>query len=267
MDTDRFTTLVGQFAGIDRDSAERATAAVLSTLAEHLSRGEAADVLRRLPPELQPYLHTAGSPERFGVTEFLRRVAQRDGSDVETAERRAAAVFLVLRQAIGDDEFADLAAQLPREYAPLLAGRAVLDPAEKMLARIAGINGTSIEEARRLTEAVLETLARRIAPGDVADLAAQLPVQLHQPLHRGAESPQPRLTAREFVLRVAERADIDIDIDIDRAVREIPAVFTILRTYVGDEFFDIRVQLPGDYWALLGTHTARQGSSAGGTRR
>jgi uncharacterized protein (DUF2267 family) len=122
---------------------------------------------------------------------------------VETAERRAAAVFLVLRQAIGDDEF--------------------------------------------------------------ADLAAQLPVQLHQPLHRGAESPQPRLTAREFVLRVAERADIDID--IDRAVREIPAVFTILRTYVGDEFFDISVQLPGDYWALLGTRTARQGSSAGGTRR
>jgi uncharacterized protein (DUF2267 family) len=132
-----------------------------------------------------------------------------------------------------------------------------------MLARIAGINGTSIEEARRLTEAVLETLARRIAPGDVADLAAQLPVQLHQPLHRGAESPQPRLTAREFVLRVAERADIDID----RAVREIPAVFTILRTSVGDEFFDIRVQLPDDYWALLGTHTASQGSRAGGTRR
>jgi len=145
MDSDRFTTLVGQFAGIDRDSAERVTAAVLSTLAEHLSRGEAADVLGRLPPALQPYLHTAGSPERFGVTEFLRRVAQRDGTDVETAQRRAAAVFLVLRQAIGDDEFA---AQLPREYAPLLAGRAVLEPVEKMLARIAGVNGTSVEEAR-----------------------------------------------------------------------------------------------------------------------
>ena len=51
----------------------------------------------------------------------------------------------MLRQAIGDDEFA---AQLPREYAPLLAGRAVLDPVEKMLARIAGVNGTSVEEAR-----------------------------------------------------------------------------------------------------------------------
>ena len=72
-------------------------------------------------------------------------MAQRDGTDVETAQRRAAAVFLVLRQAIGDDEFA---AQLPREYAPLLAGRAVLNPVEKVLARIAGINGTSVEEAR-----------------------------------------------------------------------------------------------------------------------
>jgi len=190
-------------------------------------------------------------------------VAQRDGTDVDTAERRAAAVFLVLRQAIGDDEFADLAAQLPREYAPLLAGRAVLDPVEKMLARIAGINGTSVEEARRLTEAVLETLAQRIAPGDVADLAAQLPVQLHQPLHRGVDSPQPRLTAREFVARVAERAGIDID----RAVREIPAVFTVLRADVGDEFFDISVQLPDDYWPLLGTRTARQGSRPGQSRR
>jgi len=46
---------------------------------------------------------------------------------------------------LGDDEFA---AQLPREYAPLLAGRAVLEPVEKMLARIAGVNGTSVEEAR-----------------------------------------------------------------------------------------------------------------------
>ncbi|WP_445190208.1 DUF2267 domain-containing protein [Pseudonocardia sp. Cha107L01] len=263
MDIDRFTTLVAQLAGIDRASSQRVVEAVLSTLAEHLSRGEAADVLVRLPPELQPYLHTAGSPERFGVAEFVHRVARRDGSDPGTAEKLAAAVFLVLRQAIGEDEFADLSAQLPREYAPLLSGRSVLDPSERMLARIASLNDTSVEQARRLTEAVLETLAQRIAPGDVVDLAARLPVQLHQPLRRGVESPDRRMSAREFAARVSDRAGIDVE----RAVRDIPAVLAVLRSDMGDEFFDIRVQLPGDYWPLLGIGPADRGSGKAGDRR
>lgn len=263
MDIDRFTTLVAQLAGIDRASSQRVVEAVLSTLAEHLSRGEAADVLVRLPPELQPYLHTAGSPERFGVAEFVHRVARRDGSDPGTAEKLAAAVFLVLRQAIGEDEFADLSAQLPREYAPLLSGRSVLDPSERMLARIASLNDTSVEQARRLTEAVLETLAQRIAPGDVVDLAARLPVQLHQPLRRGVESPDRRMSAREFAARVSDRAGIDVE----RAVRDIPAVLAVLRSDMGDEFFDIRVQLPSDYWPLLGIGPADRGSGKAGDRR
>ncbi|MDT7648725.1 MAG: hypothetical protein QOI36_131, partial [Pseudonocardiales bacterium] len=59
-DTERFTSLVAGLAGTDRDGAEPAAAAVLNTLAEHLTRGEAADGLERLPAELQPHLHTPG---------------------------------------------------------------------------------------------------------------------------------------------------------------------------------------------------------------
>jgi uncharacterized protein (DUF2267 family) len=160
MDTDRFLTLVARFADIDPGSARRVTAAVPRVLAEHLSRSRAADVLERLPPELQPYLYTPGSPERFGVTEFVCRVAHRDGSDPEMGKRHASAFFQALRQAMGDDEFGDLVAQLPREYAPLLSGRSVLDPSEKIGAWVAGPIETSLEDAWRLTEAVLETPGR-----------------------------------------------------------------------------------------------------------
>jgi uncharacterized protein (DUF2267 family) len=132
-----------------------------------------------------------------------------------------------------------------------------------MLARIASLNDTSVEQARRLTEAVLETLAQRIAPGDVVDLAARLPVQLHQPLRRGVESPDRRMSAREFAARVSDRAGIDVE----RAVRDIPAVLAVLRSDMGDEFFDIRVQLPGDYWPLLGIGPADRGSGKAGDRR
>jgi uncharacterized protein (DUF2267 family) len=253
MDTERFTELVASLAGTDRDGAERAAAVVLTTLAEHLNRGEAADVLVRLPPELQPYLHTPGSPERFGVAEFVRRVAEREGVDPAAAERHAAAVFTVLRQAIGDVEFADATAQLPREYGPLLEGRSALDPADAFVARVADRAGVSVEEARRLTEAVLETLAARIAPGDADDLAARLPVALHEPLRRGAASPDHRMGVADFASRVAERAGLDLE----RAVREMPAVFAVLRADVGEEFYDVTVQLPEEYRPLLNAQRTR----------
>lgn len=248
MDTERFLTLVAEFANTDRDGAVRATAAVLTTLAEHLSRGEAADLLGRLPPELQPYLHTPGSPEKFDVREFVRRVADREGVAPPAAERHAAAVFPVLRQAVGEDEFADATAQLPREYGPLLTGRSTLSPTGRIIASVAERAGTSEAEARQLTEAVLETLAQRIAPGDVDDLAALLPVELHEPLRRGARQPDPRMRAARFAERVAERTGLDIV----QAAHLIPAVFAVLRADVGDEFLDVQVQLPEDYRPLLG---------------
>jgi uncharacterized protein (DUF2267 family) len=97
---------------------------------------------------------------------------------------------------------------------------------------------------------VLETLAERIAPGDSDDLATRLPVALHPPLHRGrdADDVSRRMGPEEFVVRVARRAGMPLG----EAVPRIPAVFAVLRRIVGDEFFDITVQLPDDYRPLLG---------------
>ncbi|MHA6795518.1 DUF2267 domain-containing protein [Pseudonocardia bannensis] len=251
MDYERFMTLVQQMTKLDRAAAERAVQATLATLSEHLSRGEAADLLGRLPPELQGYVHTTG-PRGFTPEEFIRRVAEREGTDPQTAEKHAAAVFSVTRMAVGPDEFADVRAQLGGDYEPLLTGRSVLDPLEAFLSRVAERAGTTTEEARRITGAVLETLAERIAPGDADDLAAYLPLALHDALHRGKTHPEPRMTVQDFAFRVADRAGVSVE----QAAREIPAVFAVLRQDVGDEFFDVTVQLPEDYRPLVGVARA-----------
>jgi len=250
MDLQQFLTTVAQIADVDLDAAERASEIVLAVLGEHLTRGEAADVVRGLPAELQAYAWSPGSPQRFPPEEFLRRVAEREDVDLLTAERHARAVFTALRNAIGPDEYADVGAQLGKDYAALLDGATSVPPVDTVLGAVAAEAGVDQEAARSLTEAVLETLAERIAPGDADDLAARLPVALHPPLHRGRDAGEAsrRMGPCEFTRRVAQRTDISLQ----DAAHRIPAVFTVLRPLVGDEFFDITVQLPDGYRPLLG---------------
>ena len=163
--TEDFLTMVSQVAHTDREGAERASEAVLTVLGRHLTRGEAADVLRRLPPELQPFAWSPGSPQRFGPEEFLHRVAEREGIDPLTAERHARAVFIALRRALGADEYDDVRAQLGNHYAALLDAEAV-PSVEAVVGAVAAEAGIDQSAARSLVEAVFETLAERIAPGD-----------------------------------------------------------------------------------------------------
>src|SRR6187200_2195595 len=106
--------IVAAIAHLDREQAERATRAVLTTLAERLSKGEALDLAEQLPPSLAAWLHTTGGPEPLHYDEFLRRVAAREGSDTKTAERHAQAVFRALAQSVDGDELDDVAAELPQ---------------------------------------------------------------------------------------------------------------------------------------------------------
>jgi uncharacterized protein (DUF2267 family) len=101
--------------------AERATQATLQTLAERLPRDEDRHILQQLPAELHPWIHTETEPEKFDLDEFLDRVAQREGTDTETALRHARAVFFALGRALSADVVAHMAAVLPRSLDPLLA--------------------------------------------------------------------------------------------------------------------------------------------------
>ena len=61
--------IVATLAGTDEDHAERAAQAVLTTLAERISAGEARDLAERLPAPLSAWLHTTTGPEPFDYEE------------------------------------------------------------------------------------------------------------------------------------------------------------------------------------------------------
>jgi uncharacterized protein (DUF2267 family) len=253
MDYEHFVTLVEQDLGVGRERAERAIRATLQTLAERIAAGEARDLAEELSDELAPWVATTTDAERFHVDEFVRRVADREGVDVPTAERHARAVFAVLGQAVTRRQLDDLAAQLPKDYSPLLpTGPRVetLAPGS-FLKLVADRAGVGDEEAERVTEAVLETLAERIAGGEVDDLISRLPLALHEPLRRGSErsgGKATRMSLDQFVTRVAERTGHSVE----QARDDVRAVMVTLREAVGDdEFFDVAVQLPREYDAVL----------------
>ncbi|MEA2395215.1 MAG: hypothetical protein QOJ82_3106 [Solirubrobacteraceae bacterium] len=249
MDHDRFLTAVEQAAGVDRERAELATRATLQTLAERIAAGEARDLAAQLPPELAPWIGTTTAAEGFDVDEFLRRVAEREGVDVATAERHARAVLGALGQAVSPREFDDLVAELPKGFAALLPRGPYVElvPADEFLRRVAERAGLDAEGARRATDAVLQTLAERIAGGEVDDLIVHLPVALHPPLKRGRESTggqATRMSLEDFIGRVAEREGVSVAQARDHA----RAVLVTLREAVGDEeFLDVTVQLPREY--------------------
>jgi len=93
---------------------------------------------------------------------------------------------------------------------------------------------------RPVTEAVLETLAERIAAGVVEDLAARLDPLLHPPLRRGIASSGPaarRMPLAALLRRVAGRESADVDEAglVDVVFKHVRAVFATLAEAVDAE--------------------------------
>ncbi|WP_310742339.1 DUF2267 domain-containing protein [Microbispora sp. H13382] len=101
-------------------------------------------------------------------------MAEREQVDVEEAERHARAVFWALAGALDAKEVADLSADLPEEFDSLVAEaqrrHVEVMRSSEILSRVASRTGLDAEGAERATAAVLETLAGRIAAGEVRDL-------------------------------------------------------------------------------------------------
>lgn len=117
---------VADYAGSDRRTAQRALEAVLETLGERITRGEVRDLAEELPDELRPPLERGdalsnGAARPLSVTDFVRHVAEREGVTPNLAREHTRAVFLTLRDSVSQKEFSDMTAQLPDEYAALLA--------------------------------------------------------------------------------------------------------------------------------------------------
>jgi uncharacterized protein (DUF2267 family) len=258
---DAFVGLVQRSLKLSPEEAERAVQATLRTLAERISGGEARDLAVQLPPEAAALLADGSKAERFDLEEFLRRVAEREGVDINEAESHARAVFAALGRTVTHDELRDMASELPKEFASLVASaqpppreqpeRPPLMPADEFFGRVAARAGLDRTAAARATEAVLEVLGERISGGQADDLADQLPRELYQPLlvgkirSHGAARP---MSLKDFVDAVAEREGVP-PADAREHAR---TVLGTLREAVSDkEFADTVAQLPDEYRALL----------------
>ncbi|MCW3067652.1 MAG: hypothetical protein JWL67_277 [Solirubrobacterales bacterium] len=269
---ERFIATVEQLTGLPWTRAERAARATMETLGERITMEQARTLAEDLPVELKMWL-TAGSPggapagapggeeaRRFDVSEFVRRVAEREEVDNEAAEQHVRAVFVALARLVRSDEMAKLAAQLPQEYRRLIgeAKKHTRDPGAPALAlgdvfieRVARRAALEPPEARRASEAVMETLAERIAGGEVDDLAEQLPEDLHPALERGKASTggkAQKMSLDEFIERVADREGVSYE----QALEHARAVFAALRDTITDkEFSDLLSELPRGYRETL----------------
>jgi uncharacterized protein (DUF2267 family) len=121
---EEFIARVAENVGVSNDEAEKLTRAVLATLAERITGGEARDLAAQLPLPLQnPLLPAREEAEAFSFEEFVRRTAERAGTDPGVAEMAVDAVMATLRDAVTPGEFDDVLAQLPEDFKRLGTSR------------------------------------------------------------------------------------------------------------------------------------------------
>jgi uncharacterized protein (DUF2267 family) len=81
-------------------------------------------MVAQLPQEYEPLLQAAGIGRRRAPGEpydVVLRVAELEGIGREEAAEHTRAVFAALRELVSGKELSDIGAQLPQEFAPLLA--------------------------------------------------------------------------------------------------------------------------------------------------
>lgn len=210
---------------------ERALQAVMCTLSQHVSGGEARDLRRSLPEPLRPLfdrcmLHREGAASRFDRAELLSRVAHHLNVLPGTAEQITIAVLGVVSSRLPPKEVADVASQLPHDLRELWSAAAPEAPRHPLF--------HDIERSVALPEgttgaaafcAVMSTLARRLTRTEAMRLADAFGPKLRAVLgpfveHRAEDAES--FDRDGFFARIANVLKVEAPEPIVRAV--IPAV-------------------------------------------
>lgn len=109
-----------------RLEAQDALRATLETLSERLTQEEAAKFSSELPAEAAIYMKQpfiAGIADRFTLNDFIQRVSEREGVELQAAGQHANAVANVISEVISLGALEHLIAQLPTDIAQLFMTR------------------------------------------------------------------------------------------------------------------------------------------------
>lgn len=233
------------------DDAREGLAAVMETVGERITEGQAEDLAATLPDAAATPLRAAqdGDPqpaeaEPFSSRNFLERVADRADVDAEPLPLTRA-VLAEVRTAADDAELERTRDQLPGQFDYFFepgeptSAAAFLDAVDDRL--------PADTDPRTATNAVLETLAERVTGGEAVDLATYLPRELRDPLLDADEDAE-TFDPETFLERVADRADVDDD--EARAVARA-ATATVGETAPAVELENVRSQLPPEFDPLF----------------
>lgn len=120
MDYQEFVRTVRSRGGFElQERAARVIASTFETLGEIISSPDRRRLVRQLPAELQEQFVRQPPVPPYPLDEFLTRVAAREGTTFEDAERDVRLVVSVLRDTVGG-EIEELWTRLPGEYRRLL---------------------------------------------------------------------------------------------------------------------------------------------------
>ncbi|KAF4406237.1 MULTISPECIES: DUF2267 domain-containing protein [Streptomyces] len=115
-----FLTVVRERGGYTPDEAERITEAVLTALGTRLTADVAGHLADQLPEPMADMLNDAvATPQDWGVREFLTRIAETTGDDLESAEAHTRTVLSTLAEQISGGERNKVLSRLPSGYADL----------------------------------------------------------------------------------------------------------------------------------------------------
>ena len=124
MDQKGLVRAVAERTTLSREESADITRAVLEGLAGQLSEGEARRLATELPESLAGEV-SAPRRRRKGahpvqVSDFIRQLSGRTGLNDEDTRAGTAAVLAALREALGEEEYRHLIAQLPSDYTGLV---------------------------------------------------------------------------------------------------------------------------------------------------
>lgn len=249
MDTTDFIETVQEEAPLEtRETAHALTVAVLQTLGERITEGQASDLAEALPADLAEPLENAPSEaEPFSLAEFIERISSR--ADLERTEVRHATRGVASAIAMAShEELVRTRDQLPTEFDVFFEPGGPVTETQFLERVRARASLESTDEAAAITTTTLQALSDRLSAGQAADLAHYLPEPLAAELEGQADEAARDSSFQEFLETIANEKNFDVD----DAEYQIRAVGSVLAEAASDrEVEATRKQLPDQFGAFF----------------
>ncbi|MCW2912800.1 MAG: hypothetical protein JWN52_868 [Actinomycetia bacterium] len=116
MDDREFIRAVAEETNLSHAESADLVRATLETLAHRLSAGEVRHLALHLPEPLRESARPQSRQERFDLEEFVRRISDRTGLNLQETRNGVLAVLRTLRAVVGDEVYDHVLSQLPAEF-------------------------------------------------------------------------------------------------------------------------------------------------------